>query len=37
MNNFNKKQENVVYIDNSFSMQAKGTNGELLKRAKEII
>ncbi len=30
---FNTKKETVVYLDNSFSMQAKGKNGELLKRA----
>ena len=32
-NTFEAKKENVIYIDNSFSMQAKGTNGELYKRA----
>ncbi|MBD0832643.1 BatA domain-containing protein [Aestuariibaculum sediminum] len=31
--NFNTKQETVIYLDNSFSMQIKGNNGELLKRA----
>ncbi|GAA4302915.1 BatA domain-containing protein [Aestuariibaculum suncheonense] len=31
--NFNTKKETVIYLDNSFSMQAKGNNGELLKRA----
>ncbi|MFG6687552.1 BatA and WFA domain-containing protein [Mariniflexile sp. HNIBRBA6329] len=30
---FNSKKETVVYLDNSFSMQAKGNQGELLKRA----
>ena len=30
---FNTKTETVIYLDNSFSMQAKGENGELLKRA----
>ncbi|QFZ55670.1 hypothetical protein FEZ18_13115 [Oceanihabitans sp. IOP_32] len=29
----NTKKETVIYLDNSFSMQAKGNNGELLKRA----
>lgn len=29
----NLKSETVIYIDNSFSMQAKGNQGELLKRA----
>ncbi|MFD2726394.1 vWA domain-containing protein [Hyunsoonleella rubra] len=29
----NKVQETVIYLDNSFSMQAKGANGPLLKRA----
>ncbi len=29
----NKKTETVIYIDNSFSMQAKGPKGALLKRA----
>ena len=29
----NKTVETVVYLDNSFSMQAKGANGVLLKRA----
>lgn len=28
----NAKKETVVYIDNSFSMQAKGANGQLLQR-----
>ncbi|TPN88689.1 vWA domain-containing protein [Aquimarina algicola] len=28
-----KKNETVIYLDNSFSMQAKGANGPLLKRA----
>lgn len=31
--NFKTKKETVIYLDNSFSMQAKGSNGELLKRA----
>ncbi|WP_136481388.1 vWA domain-containing protein [Cognatitamlana onchidii] len=30
---FNVEKETVVYLDNSFSMQAKGNQGELLKRA----
>ena len=30
---FNTKTETVIYLDNSFSMQAKGEKGELLKRA----
>ena len=30
---FNSELENVIYLDNSFSMQAKGNKGELLKRA----
>ncbi|GGD05777.1 vWA domain-containing protein [Hyunsoonleella pacifica] len=29
----NKSSETVIYLDNSFSMQAKGNNGVLLKRA----
>ncbi len=29
----NIKKETVIYLDNSFSMQAKGNKGELLKRA----
>ena len=32
-NAINTKKETVIYLDNSFSMQAKGNNGELLKRA----
>ena len=32
-NTFNLKKETVIYLDNSFSMQAKGNQGELLKRA----
>lgn len=32
-NQLNTKRETVVYLDNSFSMQAKGGQGELLKRA----
>ncbi|MFD2562612.1 vWA domain-containing protein [Aquimarina rubra] len=28
-----KKSETVIYLDNSFSMQAKGSNGPLLQRA----
>ena len=32
-NTFNTKKETVIYLDNSFSMQAKGEQGELLKRA----
>ncbi|MEL0456800.1 BatA and WFA domain-containing protein [Flavobacteriaceae bacterium SZ-1-7] len=31
--NLNAEKETVVYLDNSFSMQAKGSQGELLKRA----
>lgn len=30
---FKKEKETVIYLDNSFSMQAKGDQGELLKRA----
>ncbi|MEP3837173.1 MAG: BatA domain-containing protein [Algibacter sp.] len=30
---FKKEKETIIYLDNSFSMQAKGTHGELLKRA----
>ncbi|WP_142786468.1 BatA domain-containing protein [Changchengzhania lutea] len=30
---FKKTRETVIYLDNSFSMQAKGNQGELLKRA----
>lgn len=29
----NTKKETIIYLDNSFSMQAKGNHGELLKRA----
>ncbi|MFV0566427.1 MAG: BatA domain-containing protein [Flavobacteriaceae bacterium] len=36
-NAFKTKTEMVVYLDNSFSMQAKGNNGELLKRAAQDI
>ncbi|WP_372936921.1 BatA and WFA domain-containing protein [Seonamhaeicola sp.] len=32
-NTFKVEKETVIYIDNSFSMQAKGSQGELLKRA----
>ncbi|MGC1206182.1 MAG: BatA and WFA domain-containing protein [Flavobacteriaceae bacterium] len=32
-NAFKTKKETVIYLDNSFSMQAKGNQGELLKRA----
>jgi len=32
-NVFKSKKETVIYLDNSFSMQAKGNQGELLKRA----
>lgn len=32
-NAFKTKKETVIYLDNSFSMQKKGTRGELLKRA----
>ena len=31
------ESETVIYLDNSFSMQAKGTQGELLKRAAQHI
>ncbi|GGW62468.1 putative membrane protein (TIGR02226 family) [Winogradskyella epiphytica] len=31
--NFNEAQETVLYLDNSFSMQAKGSNGTLLNEA----
>ena len=31
--NFNTKNETVIYLDNSFSMQAKGPNGTLLNTA----
>jgi len=30
---FNETQETVIYLDNSFSMQAKGKNGSLLNKA----
>jgi len=30
---FNETQETVIYLDNSFSMQAKGSNGTLLNEA----
>jgi hypothetical protein len=30
---FNEAQETVIYLDNSFSMQSKGTNGTLLNEA----
>ncbi|WP_027137287.1 BatA domain-containing protein [Gaetbulibacter saemankumensis] len=30
---FKTKKETVIYLDNSYSMQAKGSHGELLKRA----
>jgi len=32
-NSFNTKSETVIYLDNSFSMQAKGSNGTLLNSA----
>lgn len=32
-NAFKSKKETVIYLDNSFSMQTKGSQGELLKRA----
>ena len=36
--NFNAKSETVIYLDNSFSMQAKSSNGTLLNKAiQEII
>lgn len=31
--NFNDTQETVIYLDNSFSMQAQGSNGSLLNEA----
>ncbi len=31
--NFNQAQETVIYLDNSFSMQAEGKNGSLLNEA----
>ncbi len=33
INTLKTKKETVIYLDNSFSMQAKGDKGELLKRA----
>lgn len=30
---FNAKNETVIYLDNSFSMEAKGNNGSLLNEA----
>ncbi|RZV65434.1 MAG: hypothetical protein EX254_05605, partial [Flavobacteriaceae bacterium] len=30
---FNQERETVLYLDNSFSMQAMGSKGELMKRA----
>lgn len=33
INTRNTSKETVIYLDNSFSMQAKGSQGELLKRA----
>lgn len=32
-NNATQKKENLIYLDNSFSMQAKGASGPLLKQA----
>ena len=32
-NSFNIRSETVIYLDNSFSMQAKGSNGTLLNKA----
>ncbi|WP_179344844.1 BatA domain-containing protein [Winogradskyella ursingii] len=32
-NDFNEAQETVIYLDNSFSMQATGSNGNLLNQA----
>jgi len=32
-NSATKEKETVIYLDNSFSMQAKGKNGELLKQS----
>ena len=32
-NSFKTEKETVIYLDNSFSMQAKGNQGKLLKRA----
>lgn len=34
-NEFNKPVELIVFLDNSFSMQAKGANGSLLNEAKQ--
>ncbi|WP_194768371.1 vWA domain-containing protein [Tamlana sp. I1] len=33
LDSFKTEKETVIYLDNSFSMQAKGNQGELLKRA----
>lgn len=35
--NFSTKNETVIYIDNSFSMQAKGNNGSLLNESVQAI
>jgi len=32
--NSNKKTETIIYLDNSWSMQAQGQNGELMQKAK---
>ena len=32
-NSFKTEKQTIIYLDNSFSMQAKGKHGELLKRA----
>ena len=32
--NYDKDKETLIYLDNSFSMQAKGENGELFQKAK---
>ncbi|TYA59085.1 BatA domain-containing protein [Formosa maritima] len=32
-NSFGTKKQTIIYLDNSFSMQAKGEHGELFKRA----
>lgn len=34
-NDFNKPVELIIYLDNSFSLQAKGSNGSLLNQAKQ--
>ncbi|MCC1485340.1 BatA domain-containing protein [Winogradskyella immobilis] len=37
LENFSTKSETVIYIDNSFSMEAKGNNGSLLNEAVQSI